>query len=134
MKNGTKRHAGRDYAATQRASPPRLINVAARHKVGTASFTSEAAGRPPRMQPGEPIVEGAACAVELAHQVAGIAVDEAGRRAFVACARSNAVAAVSLDGKPEPWQIQVGREPIPAVVDVNETLSGMAPMARRVLS
>ncbi len=79
------------------------------------------------MQQREPIVEGAACAVELAHQVTGsvpvgmgpegVAVDAAGRRAFVACSRSNVVAMVGLDGDPAPWQAAVGREPIPVVFD-----------------
>ena len=47
------------------------------------------------MRPGEPVIDGMACAVNLAHEVVreipvgmgpeGIAVDAAGRRAFVAC-------------------------------------------------
>jgi DNA-binding beta-propeller fold protein YncE len=59
------------------------------------------------MRSEEPIVDGMACAVNLAHGVVrdipvgtspeGIAVDAAGRRAFVACSRSNAVTGVRLD-------------------------------------
>jgi DNA-binding beta-propeller fold protein YncE len=33
----------------------------------------------------------------------GIAVDAAGRRAFVACSRGNAIAVVPLDGPAVPW-------------------------------
>ena len=44
-------------------------------------------------------------------------MDAAGRRAFVACSRSDAVAVLRLDGDPAPWQAPVGREPIPVIYD-----------------
>src|SRR5581483_10755332 len=79
------------------------------------------------MRDGESFTEGAACAVNLTHRVLGhvpvgmgpegIAVDAAGRWAFVACSRSNAVTALRLGGERHVWQTGVGREPIPVVFD-----------------
>ena len=73
------------------------------------------------MRSEEPIIDGMACVVNPAHHAVrdipvgmgpeGVAVDPAGRRAFVACSRSNAVTAVRLDGEPEPWQPGRARSP-----------------------
>jgi sugar lactone lactonase YvrE len=67
------------------------------------------------MRSEEPIIDGMACVVKQAQWVIrdipvgmgpeGVAVDPAGRRAFVACSRSNAVTAVRLDE-------ELGRNPI----------------------
>ena len=74
------------------------------------------------MRSEEPIVDGAPWTANFPYQVVrdipvgmgpeGIAVDAAGRRAYVACSRSNVVTGVRLDGEPEPWQAGTGREPM----------------------
>lgn len=85
------------------------------------------AGIKGRMDLQDPFPEGAACVIGSAHEVTahvpvgmgpeGIAIDEAGRRAFVACSRSNAVVAVGLDSSKVAWRAETCREPIPVVFE-----------------
>src|SRR5712692_4866162 len=75
--------------------------------------------------------EGAACRVDVAPvrqyrvvaeiatglEPEGVAVDAQRRRAFVACARSDAVTVVDLVGKAVAAEVRVGREPMDIAFD-----------------
>jgi hypothetical protein len=70
-------------------------------KLSSRDINHPGLGSLPVMPDGEEIIEGAGRPGGMGPQ--GIAVDAAGRRAFVACSRGNAIAVVPPDGPAVPW-------------------------------